>query len=305
MLMWEPDVPRHFLTLILISILADASLSGSAMATGGWKDQDHRINRLRARVDLYYRDTGEFPVTDSESSWFEKLIVSEHADQSVFQSFLGSYGIDPVRNIPLDFYGSPMICELVVSPAGEEEVVVRCTGPNGIDDGGALDDWDSRWGANPGYWYRSHWPALYRSALVWGLICAFVTIALIFLLFRYIRHRAVAMGLVLVITGFIWHFFWPEGRFSNPFIVSTADHPDKDPWWLNSVHSIAFLSLLFGLICLVYLGFREFNYMLLRRREVDTSLCAKCRYDLRGSPGNICPECGTSRPNTGGDTGHE
>ncbi len=66
------------------------------------------------------------------------------------------------------------------------------------------------------------------------------------------------------------------------------------PWTERGLLGIACLmAVCMPVICLagicVLAGFLRFTH------AAHADLCRKCGYDLRGSPGPICPECGTER----------
>jgi hypothetical protein len=63
--------------------------------------------------------------------------------------------------------------------------------------------------------------------------------------------------------------------------------------------SVAVINLLASLLCLI-LSFFISRFVFRRveprfRRHIrDLQLCFTCGYDLRGSPGSTCPECGAA-----------
>ncbi len=76
--------------------------------------------------------------------------------------------------------------------------------------------------------------------------------------------------------------------------------------WAAVIHPLLFVATIFGVPPLLYrmvaapilasvhydLVMRTIDHVLL----TDAQLCLACGYDLRGSPGDTCPECGARRP---------
>jgi hypothetical protein len=200
-----------------------------------------------------------------------------------------------------------MICELVTLDDGTKHVVIRCVGENGVDDGGALDDWDSRWGPNSGYWYKQHWPALQRAAIGWGALVIAACVLLWFVLRQFVRPRGWRLTLMLLTAPLLWLTIWPDGDLTPLRVVRTSDHPGAEPWWIGLIHSIALIVFLLGLLMLIVLIIRLLDDLLDRKVQCDSTRCNHCNYDMRGSTTSVCPECGEQHlahhaPNSTPDT---
>lgn len=244
---------------------------GDAMGMGT-RDQERIIRGCVQAIETYRMDTGTYPQSDARGSWFEKLVEAKGVAPTYTR-----FGLSP-GGTPLDAYGRPLIYE-TPSASNGFQVVLRSVGQNGVDDGGRLDDLDSRYGANTGYWHKAHWPAMYRRAMVCivlGVVGSLV------LLMRY-GFAVVTGGWILLWHGVLARFVIPWG-----FGTVGAKASYFDPWWVGQVVNIGTALLLLGIVALVYGYSPRFD----RNR---TGCCARCGYDLRGTlaaGGTVCPECG-------------
>lgn len=248
----------------------------SALASHPFDYQAADIRDLEYVIHEYHIDHGEYPVTDNQGTWFEKL------------------GLDFNRvttdgRFPLDHYGHPLIFE-PPSGANGNQVVIRSVGQNGIDDQGALDDWDSRFGPNMGYWHKTDWPAANRRAWLCAIL-ALIGLVVIVIKIKQATARLVFASLWL---GILAAVVLPYG-FDTGLSRSSAS---IDPEWISYVASTGALLLLIGIILLLLHFFSTIYY---RRslRITGTIPCQKCSYDLRGTiAANIsnCPECGEPVP---------
>jgi len=274
--------PRRATLAVLIALL---SIVDDLQASSRFAYQEQELQGLQCAAGLFRADRGEYPRTDGESTWFAKLVKGGYVSPGQLK-----FGCTPDGLDPLDMYGSPIIAQIVPNVSGAEEFVLRCAGPNGVDDGGSLDDWDIRFGPNAGYWYKTHWPSLYRSATKYGLICGLATAIVSAILLWFASPKLRAAGLLSVVVGILWLILWPSGDASLLFTASS----DRlgDPGWVETVRVAATLLLLAGILQLVILAGRAASESLERRWSRPENTCIRCGYDLRGCPTSVCPECG-------------
>ncbi len=243
---------------------------------------------LAGFIDEYHTAQGSYPLTDDQSTWYEKLVESRSVagmptDMGIY------YRLSSGGRLPLDYYGHPFVYE-PPSPANGYQVVIRAVGMNGIDDHGALDDWDIRYGPNVGYWYKTNW----RSAAIRAWVCGFLALLGIAYILRKVKQYAAKLVFSMLLVGTLGGFILPFGYDSGLM----RGYDSLGPEWTTLVSHIGITLLL---LC-VPLTMLHVIYSTWRRRSLrkpDTLLCAKCGYDLRGTlaAGNEqCPECGEPVP---------
>jgi len=82
-----------------------------------------------------------------------------------------------------------------------------------------------------------------------------------------------------ILAGIECHWL-PSRSAKQMFGHTLPTHPILPGFVTNTVFYAAILWLPFG------------AFALRRRRRIERGLCPKCAYDLRGSTGGACPECG-------------
>lgn len=261
---------RAAITFVLLSIVA----FNTATATSPHRYKFELDQReLKFLIDVYHEHHGEYPVSDGKDTWFEKL--SEH-----------DRGVDTLRcsksndgKYLLGEHGFPIVFE-PPSPSNGNQVVFRDVGENGIDDNGLLDDWDSRYGPQMGYWYKKRWPGVYYRACVLGALAVLGSIA--------IRRRAKS---ILAKLSFFSLWFGALFCLGLPWVGTRDRYGDFE--FMIAVPTGLFL-LLAGIAFLMIFLITQVRFEY--RLAVDGTVpCRKCGYDLRGTiAANIdrCPECG-------------
>ena len=246
---------------------------------------------------VYRVKRGKSPKTDSQSTWFQKLVAD---DPTLPQNL--NYGTTPNGALPTDMYGFPIVYE---PPAKPNEVrqfaVLRSVGKNGRDDKGQLDDWDIRYGPNPGYWYGPDWTGFYVRAGVCALLALIGGILLRWRA-RHLRWRARhlwwGVPLVALSVGSLALAIVPVvvpalGGESFPSTASAS------PMWTEAVASLLAFLVAIGISA----GLAWFTPVAVRSRRQqrwrEAGCCTECGYDLRGTVaagGRQCPECGAAVP---------
>ncbi|MCC7408403.1 MAG: type II secretion system protein GspG [Phycisphaeraceae bacterium] len=254
----------------MIAVAAGVALATSAADQDAW-DQQRILWGCMQAIETYRMDRGIYPQSDSQGSWFQKLVQAKMLTPTFTRFGLSPYGI------PLDAYGWPMIYETPNASNGFQ-VVLRCVGQNGVDDGGKLDDLDSRYGANAGYWHKKNWPAAYRRVM----LCAALGVAGSLVLLVKYGFTFVTGGLILLWNGVLAWYVIPFGFGVG---VRNGNH---GPRWPEQVSNSGAAMLLLGVVMLVFGYSTRFD-------RGKTGCCSRCGYDLRGTlaaGGTTCPECG-------------
>jgi hypothetical protein len=248
-------------------------------------DQDDGMRILVGFVEEYHSEHGEYPVTDAQSTWYEKA-VSTH---NLFVPWKYYFRVTEDGCAPLDYYGHPFVYE-PPDQTNSHQIVIRAVGRNGEDDQGALDDWDLRFGPNWGYWYKTNWPAITRR------VCLCLVLVIAGLVWAVLKIKGLTPKLVFITAwaGFLAFAVLPLGlNWGN-----TDIHAGIFPRWIGTSLIIGLL-LLLSCIPLMMLHVVCSAWHRRSLRPSGTLLCAKCHYDLRGSlSANIgrCPECGEPVP---------
>ncbi len=271
---------RYLHAVILALLVCVSALPVEA----SWRhEQQVDLLVLAYHAKSYQLKHGVYPLTDRESTWYEKL-VAEYGTH-----VLGIRETSLEGKYPLDLYGHPLVYE-PPDANHPNEVVIRSVGENGVDNHGLLDDWDSRSEPNSGYWYKSRWPAAKR----FGLFCAVISLGgLVFIIVKIDRFMA-KLFFAAVWLGLMSAIIFPIG-----FSIGWPRGPqDIDPAWIGFVPPIGYL-LLFSSIPILFIHIMYSAWITRSLRLPGTLLCAKCHYDLRGtieSNRKTCPECGESIP---------
>lgn len=235
-------------------------------------------------VEQYHAKHGVYPVTDTQSTWYEKAVSTRNLSVS------GHYfRVTEDGRFPIDYYGHPFVYEPPENSNGNQ-IVIRAVGRNGKDDRGTLDDWDLRLGPNWGYWYKLNWPAVARRVC----ICLVLAIAGLVWVLRKIKGLIPKLVFTTAWVGILASVVLPFGLKSG----ITDFYAGVLPQWINTTSIIGALLLLSCIpLMMLQVVFKAWRRRSLR--PAGTLLCAKCHYDLRGSlSANIdrCPECGEPVP---------
>jgi len=209
-----------FLGIGLSTVLI-AYAARSASASGPYGEQGRRMSYLRMSAESYAEQFGAYPVSDEHSTWYEKLKEADFARLDDMEETEDG-------SLPVDIYGFAMVYELPA--AGQSSVVIRSVGRNGVDDGGALDDWDIRYGPNWGYWYKEDFPDRLRQLIIWA---AYIVVTVVLVLWR-IRPMRTAVAVICVTLG-LSAFLLPPADTGS---YHTSDHPWHFVWGLTVMTTI-------------------------------------------------------------------
>lgn len=271
---------RLLLTAILLGLVSTAIETAFASPSSKMR---HDIGLLGRSIEAYRDDTGSYPSSESESSWYDKLVLAGWLESSSYPTVDSPFG-----RIPLDMFGGPFIYEpptnnLAMKAGTKPAFVLRSMGPNGIDNLGHLDDWEFSRGPRWGHWYKKYW--------FHGLAVALVGV--VFAVGIYIVHkkrlRRMTGGTALSVLstcmiGMTLAAVLP--RLIDPYLF-TASHRLSETWRWPVRGSAVGLPIL-GVVlitCVVY-----WNRKRIAARRMDR--CARCGYDLHGASHARCPECG-------------
>ncbi len=267
------QIYRVLIACVFLSIVA----FNTAAATSPRRYKSELDQRdIKMLIEIHHELYGEYPVSDEQGTWFEKLSES---DQNV--DYLRSAISNDGKHL-LGEYGFPIVFE-PPRIANGNQIVIRDVGENGIDDNGLLDDWDSRYGPQMGYWYKKRWPGVYRRA------CVGVAIAVIGLIL--IQHKA--KGKLAKLAYYCFHFGLLAGLIL-PWVGSRDRYHDIEMFGIILCVPLLFLGIIFTVAHAITTTRR--NQFLDSSGNIP---CSKCGYDLRGTiPANIdrCPECGGPVP---------
>lgn len=146
---------------VCVMLVSDSLFASSTV----YGRTERQMRDLWVQIMIYHHEEGEFPVTDEDSTWFEKL-------REFFGDHLGPIPTTPDGSLPVDEDNNPFIYELPGSDPenGDERPSLRWVGYNGIDDKGKLDDWDVRYGPNFGYYYKANYPKAILAAEIAGVL---------------------------------------------------------------------------------------------------------------------------------------
>lgn len=267
------------LVRIMTTLAAVIGIPTIALGATTWGDrQAIDIRTLKVCVELWYLEHGEYPATDSNATWFQKLVEANYLSPDHLRC-----GTTVDAKLPLDLYGRLMVYE-VMDPNSPDSAVIRSVGADGVDNQGAGDDFDSRYGANLGYWYKSNWPQFF-AFIGGGWLFAVIAAVIVWLKTRRIGLTIFMLLLIGgMIVGVMSHFFFDGG-----VARSTASRIPE------CGHSVIFYSLL-GLLIALGMAVPGCVRSVRRSRASQRGLCRECGYDLRGKVGGRerCPECGAA-----------
>jgi hypothetical protein len=264
---------KRRIALIVLLLVACAIVNIAVASTTNGDRQENDVRALKRMADLYFLDTGQYPITDSGNTWFQKLVAANYIwPENLLVSNL------PDAPLPLDLFGRPLVYE-VLNPKVPEAAVIRCIGIDGIDNQGAGDDLDSRFGPNLGYWNKHNWPRFYAFTFG-GWLVAIMAGALVVFVWR---RGLLAAGVFLLVGGVIVGIVVPI-LFGAGFLKSSAT---RLPEWGNvlSLWSCVLVPLGFGLA-----SYAVARLMKVKRSRARRGLCPACAYPIGTSP--VCTECG-------------
>lgn len=262
---------------LLVVAVAPAYGSHSYQAQGASLRTFHEL------IVIYHHDLGKHLVTDEHDTWFEKLDAHfDHIDLTQMR-----FGTTSDGRHPVDMFGHRLIYE-PPSPATGNQIVLRSVGRNGIDEQGAGDDWDIRYGPNFGYWHTENWPAAYRRAV----ICVGLALIGCVVVWRKVKPGLWRLALIATWSGLLATVVLPMGFDRGPWGSTSAS---IDPPWLTSVGVLGVLVLILS-VPIYIRAVVSSNHRRVRDRDYPEGRCARCGYDRRGlrSRGIVhCPECGS------------
>lgn len=254
--------------LFFVFILLPATACGCRGGDRYMRQQWHMQEVLDA-LQHYLLDHGEPPRTDDQSPWYIKL--TEEPDANNSRCCPGGYLFD----LPIDEFGNMLIVEY---PADNWNFTIRSIGENGIDDGGKRDDWTLGSEPNLGYWYKDDW--VNKSAF--ASLALFVSLCLSVLWAKVIPRFAVKFVLTSLTIGVL------NGLLTSDFGV----HPAPLVSITGAVGMIALLVGAFVLLVWIIGHVTQKRNDSTRLRASAARVCWSCGYDLRGSPTEVCSECG-------------
>lgn len=261
--------------MFVLGCLSDDVLGYSSLSISIHND----IRELQVAARMYREDFGRYPVTDADSTWYEKLLAVEYIQAHWMESTVDG-------SLPLGPYGSLIIYEVpsgAYAPLQDRRLpILRWVGVNGIDDQGRGDDIDLRYGVNYGYYYKAGYPYALGLAILGSLL----TVMLLRPFFRrFVRWKTRISIFIL------WVSSWATmvGITGHPFNCYLCS--DTYEYFTG----IGAMGVFYGLVgcTIIGIGYLYTSYKL--ANLIELGLCIECQYDLRGNPGSICPECGTNR----------
>lgn len=239
------------------------------------------MRTLKWCADAYFIELGHYPQTDTNGTWFEKLVAADflHAEST-------QYGTTPDGSWPIDCFDQRLVYE-VINPIQPDSAVVRSIGHDGIDDHGAGDDWDTRFGPNLGYWYKARWVE-FVSFIFTGWLIALSTG---WVIWRKTHRALISLATTCLIAGIVVGVI-------PVFVFAAGVSHTRYPQWAESIHVWTALGVPLAILLFIAIGvvnkIRAFHQDVRQRRQ-DRGLCAICSYDLCGEISRGCPECGWNR----------
>lgn len=266
---------RTSLLVILALILAPISNAPACRPRGilPWHEGSWLLRSVSDEIADYERKFGPLPVVDAEGrTWIQLLKLHDH----------WWWETDDNGALP-----SNLTRRIVYDPTG----AVRFVGPNGVDDGGAGDDWEVRRSRTNGalverepdwrVWHPTEYAAMEREALARGMVV--VAAGVITAVFRG------RCWLILIVTTSFYGALFFDLRSAPGVLVY------RWPSWVYFAEGFSGLSLLVAVattLSAVIIGaMREAKRL---SRAAKGGFCSACDYDLSGLQGDRCPECGAA-----------
>lgn len=265
--------PRDTCLVLLVLTLLCGELYASETVYGQTVSQ---MRHLQDEIMVYRHYRGEYPVTDEQSTWFEKLV-------SFFGNDMAQVHTTPDGSLPVDAAGNTFIYELPGGQEGDPEhrdelPVLRWVGYNGVDNKGKLDDWDLRFGPNIGYYYKAGYPKAIMAAKIHGVLTIFLLIPVLCICKGWrIRSALILLwfGTGTSVMGHLGTSFHCKGcSIFEPFFNG------------------GLFAILVGLV-LAAATIVDVAEARRARSLIDgASRCPSCGYDRRSGRSTTCPECG-------------
>lgn len=266
---------------LLIAALEILAIVQPCAASSHYHRQLSDMQRLELAARIHFDEFGRCPITDDDSTWFQKLIAARIIeDEWEYKT--------PDGSLPTDMLGQPLVYEIQSRPdesasGTTESPRIWSMGPNGRDDRGLLDDFGPGVGPNWGYYYKRRWSE--------ALITVSLTPAIVVCVWWLCARRSLLLcvclscwltGLGLCITAY---YLGSAGLARSTSAIS--------PRWCDGVYTAGFLLTQLVAIPLTVLYCAILLWRCLKRRDGSgTVTCSACGYDLRGLPEPRCPECG-------------
>ncbi len=238
-----------------------------------YRQARYELDALCEAIQRYEREIGPLKhVSEDGTVWFDALLAAEVGDYYFLPQLL--------MRRPVSVFNM----EVVYDPSG----AVRCVGPNGVDDGGKVDDWEVRYSpeyatvdlAHPKWnvWYADEYDAARSRGALRGLLVAVLGIVIGLTLHRWFL-AAVAATMCY------------GALFVNISATETAVF--RWPYWVELTQGTATIAvvvsvgtfLIWGLVLMARAGERTVN-------AAGGKGCANCGYCLEGLSNDVCPECG-------------
>ncbi len=269
---------RRCVCVILCTVVVAGCAQQATCSITDYGSASADLRSLQLAAQLYHQDYGRYPVTDDSGTWFQKLsIYDDHNGPYITRS-----------DTPADGYGVPYIYELPQGPDApmrdDTMPILRWVGLNGIDDQGRGDDIDLRFGVNDGYYSKAGYPVARRTAAIGTLATLFA----IPLLLCWIRSWALRVSVLAL---------WSGAGIATVGLIGASGHDSWRPGGMYDALAVdGILIALAGFAGLVGIGTRRAIEAARRAAAARDTCCVNCGYDMRGSPGPVCPECGSATP---------
>ncbi len=215
-----------------------------------------------------------------DDEWFA-MRYAEMIDRSWrLNRFFQNHGALDEAGRPLDVWGRPL--------AALRLGLIRCVGPNGVDDGGELDDWEvsfhGRQIAETGPRWE-YWFAQERSQIYWRVSArVVVALALFAAIVSLRRVNFASLSTWAIIVGHLGATLVP----SNMVIFN-------EPAWIDICVAASKFTFYIGVLALAAAIVLAVDRFVVRMcRSSKDNRCLECGYDFEGLTSDRCPECGTA-----------